>query len=166
MTEESSQEIAVIKTTKGTIEIKFFEDKAPNHVANFQELAQKGFYDGTKFHRVIPGFMIQGGDPNSKSDDRSQHGTGGPGYAIDAEFNDVKHHRGILSMARAQDPNSAGSQFFIMVKDSFFLDGEYSAFGEVISGMDVADEIVNSKRDARDNPIESIVVNSVKIEVR
>ncbi len=166
MTEEAGQEIGVIETTKGTIEVKFFEDKAPNHVANFQELAQKGFYDGTKFHRVIPGFMIQGGDPNSKGDDRSIHGTGGPGYSIDAEFNDVKHRRGILSMARAQDPNSAGSQFFIMVKDSFFLDNQYSAFGEVISGMDVADEIVNSKRDARDNPIEPIVVNSITIEVR
>ncbi len=166
MTEESGQEIGIIETNKGTIEVKFFEDKAPNHVANFQELAQKGFYDGTKFHRVIPGFMIQGGDPNSKGDDRSIHGTGGPGYAIDAEFNDVKHRRGILSMARAQDPNSAGSQFFIMVKDSFFLDNQYSAFGEVITGMDVADEIVNSKRDDKDNPIEPIVVNSIKIEVR
>ena len=167
MTEESSgQEVGIIETNKGTIELKFFEEKAPNHVANFQELAQKGFYDGTKFHRVIPGFMIQGGDPNSKGDDRSQHGTGGPGYSIDAEFNDIKHHRGILSMARAQDPNSAGSQFFIMVKDSFFLDGQYSAFGEVISGMEVADEIVDSQRDSRDNPIEPIVVNSIKIEVR
>ena len=166
MNEKSGQEIGLIETTKGTIEVKFFDKEAPNHVANFQELAQKGFYDGTKFHRVIPGFMIQGGDPNSKNDDRSLHGTGGPGYSIDAEFNDVKHCRGILSMARAQDPNSAGSQFFIMVKDSFFLDGQYSAFGEVISGMEVADEIVNSKRDAKDNPVEPIVVSSIKIEVR
>lgn len=110
--------------------------------------------------------MIQGGDPNSKDDNRRNDGIGGPGYSIKAEFNDIPHKRGILSMARSQDPNSAGSQFFIMVKDSFFLDNQYSAFGEVITGMDVADEIVNSKRDDKDNPIEPIVVNSIKIEVR
>lgn len=158
-----SKEVVVIETTHGTIKFEFFEDKAPGHVKNFKELANKNFYDGTTFHRVIPGFMIQGGDPNSKSDDRSQHGSGGPGYSIDAEFNDVKHERGILSMARSQEPNSAGSQFYICVKDSFFLDGQYTAFGKVIEGMDVADKIVNEPRDSNDNPEERIEMKSVSI---
>ena len=158
-----SKEAAVIETTHGTIKLEFFEDKAPGHVKNFKDLASKNFYDGTTFHRVIPGFMIQGGDPNSKSDDRSQHGTGGPGYSIDAEFNDVKHERGILSMARSQEPNSAGSQFYICVKDSFFLDGQYTAFGKVIEGMDVADKIVNEPRDSNDNPEEKMEMKSVTI---
>ena len=100
--------------------------------------------------------MVQGGDPNTKGDDRSTHGIGGPGYSIKAEFNDTQHKRGILSMARSQDPNSAGSQFFIVVKDAGFLDGQYTAFGKVISGMDVADQIVNAPRDSRDNPNERI----------
>ena len=152
----SAQEIAVIETKFGKIEIQFFEDKAPGHVKNFKDLAKKGFYDGTIFHRVIPGFMIQGGDPNTKSDDRSNHGMGGPGYSIKAEFNDTPHKRGILSMARSQDPNSAGSQFFIVVKDAAFLDGQYTAFGKVLSGMTVADQIVNAPRDRRDNPNERI----------
>ena len=152
----SAQEIAVIETKFGKIEIQFFEDKAPGHVKNFKDLAKKGFYDGTIFHRVIPGFMIQGGDPNTKSDDRSNHGMGGPGYSIKAEFNDTLHKRGILSMARSQDPNSAGSQFYIVVKDSAFLDGKYTAFGKVLSGMTVADQIVNAPRDRRDNPNERI----------
>ena len=152
----SAQEIAVIETKFGKIEIQFFEDKAPGHVKNFKDLAKKGFYDGTIFHRVIPGFMIQGGDPNTKSNDRSNHGMGGPGYSIKAEFNDTPHKRGILSMARSQDPNSAGSQFFIVVKDSAFLDGQYTAFGKVLSGMTVADQIVNAPRDRKDNPNERI----------
>ena len=152
----SAQEIAVIETKFGKIEMEFFEDKAPGHVKNFKDLAKKGFYDGTIFHRVIPGFMIQGGDPNTKSDDRSNHGMGGPGYSIKAEFNDTPHKRGILSMARSQDPNSAGSQFYIVVKDSAFLDGQYTAFGKVLSGMTVADQIVNAPRDRRDNPNERI----------
>jgi len=152
----SAQEIAVIETKFGKIEIQFFEDKAPGHVKNFKDLATKGFYDGTIFHRVIPGFMIQGGDPNTKSDDRSNHGMGGPGYSIKAEFNDTPHKRGILSMARSSDPNSAGSQFYIVVKDSAFLDGQYTAFGKVLSGMTVADQIVNAPRDKRDNPNERI----------
>ena len=152
----SAQEIAVIETKFGKIEVQFFKDKAPGHVKNFKDLAKKGFYDGTIFHRVIPGFMIQGGDPNTKSDDRSNHGMGGPGYSIKAEFNDTLHKRGILSMARSQDPNSAGSQFFIVVKDSAFLDGQYTAFGKVLSGMTVADQIVNAPRDRRDNPNERI----------
>ena len=152
----SAQEIAVIETKFGKIEMELFADKAPGHVKNFKDLAKKGFYDGTIFHRVIPGFMIQGGDPNTKSDDRATHGMGGPGYSINAEFNDTLHKRGILSMARSQDPNSAGSQFFIVVKKSSFLDGKYTAFGKVLSGMAVADQIVNAPRDKRDNPDERI----------
>ena len=156
VTAASAEEIAVIETNFGKMEIGFLPDKAPGHVKNFKDLAKKGFYDGTTFHRVIPGFMIQGGDPNTKSDDRSTHGMGGPGYSIKAEFNDTPHKRGILSMARSQDPDSAGSQFYVVVKDSFFLDGKYTAFGKVVSGMDVADKIVNAPRDGRDNPNERI----------
>jgi peptidyl-prolyl cis-trans isomerase B (cyclophilin B) len=148
----SAQEIAVIETNLGKIEMEFLKNKAPGHVKNFKDLVKKEFYDGTTFHRVIPGFMIQGGDPNTKSSDRSSHGMGGPGYSIKAEFNDTPHNRGIVSMARSSDPNSAGSQFFIVVKDSAFLDGQYTAFGRIISGMDVADKIVDSPRDPRDNP--------------
>jgi|TARA_Y100000031_G_scaffold77847_1_gene85771 peptidyl-prolyl cis-trans isomerase B (cyclophilin B) len=158
-------EIGVIETSHGTIEVEFFEDKASGHVKNFKDLANKEFYNGTTFHRVIPGFMIQGGDPNTKTNDRSSHGMGGPGYTIDAEFNDARHDRGVLSMARSQDPNSAGSQFFIVVKDSHFLDGQYTAFGKVTSGMDVADKIVDVARDARDNPTDRIEMK-VKIETR
>ncbi len=152
----SAQEIAVIETKLGKIEVEFLKNKAPGHVKNFKDLVKKGFYDGTIFHRVIPGFMVQGGDPNTKSSDRSKHGMGGPGYSIKAEFNDTPHKRGILSMARSSDPNSGGSQFFIVVKDSSFLDGKYTAFGRVVSGMDVADKIVSSSRDPKDNPNERI----------
>jgi peptidyl-prolyl cis-trans isomerase B (cyclophilin B) len=148
----SAKEIAVIETNFGKVEVEFFEDKAPGHVKNFKDLAKKGFYDGVTFHRVIPGFMIQGGDPNTKNNDRSNHGMGGPGYSIKAEFNDTLHKRGVLSMARSQDPNSGGSQFFIVVEDSNFLDGKYTAFGKVLSGMSVADTIVNVPRDPKDNP--------------
>ncbi len=147
---------AVLETKFGNIELKFFPEVAPNHVNNFIELAQKGFYDGTTFHRVIPGFMIQGGDPNSKEADKSRHGMGGPGYQVKAEFNEKPHKRGTLSMARAANPDSAGSQFFICVKDAPFLDRQYTVFGEVLSGMDVADKIVNQPRDPRDNPNERI----------
>ena len=159
-------EIAVIETTLGNIELEFLVEKAPGHVKNFKELVKKGFYDGTIFHRVIPGFMIQGGDPNSKSDDRSKHGTGDPGYTIKAEFNDTPHDRGILSMARSSDPDSAGSQFFIVVEDSHFLDNKYTAFGRVIKGMKVADKIVNVPRDRRDNPEDRVEMKSVKIVKR
>ncbi len=161
-TAAQSTEVAVIETTLGNIELEFLSD-APGHVKNFTDLANKGFYDGTLFHRVIPGFMIQGGDPNTKSDDRSTHGMGGPGYTIKAEFNSTSHDRGILSMARSQDPDSAGSQFFIVVKDSHFLDNQYTAFGRVIKGMDVADKIVSVPRDSRDNPNEKVELKSVKI---
>jgi len=147
-----SETTAMIETNLGTLELKFFPDVAPNHVKNFVDLAKKGFYDGTTFHRVIPGFMIQGGDPNSKNPDKSRHGMGGPGYTVKAEFNDKPHKRGTLSMARAQDPDSAGSQFFICVADAAFLNKQYTVFGEVISGMNVADKIVNQPRDKRDNP--------------
>ena len=140
----------------GDIVLKFYPDVAPNHAKNFCKLAAENFYDGTTFHRVIPGFMIQGGDPNSKNADRSNHGMGGPGYHIKAEFNNKPHKRGVLSMARAQDPDSAGSQFFICVADASFLDGQYTAFGEVVSGMEIADRVVNAKRDGRDNPLERI----------
>lgn len=153
MSENSEgQEVAVMQTNLGNITLKFFPDKAPKHVENFKKLAREGFYDGTKFHRVIPGFMIQGGDPNSKSDDRSMHGTGGPGYSVPAEFNDTPHTRGILSAARSSDPNSAGSQFFLMVARAPHLDGQYTAYGEVIDGMDVVDKIVALPKDRRDNP--------------
>ena len=151
-----SNEIAVIETPLGNIEFELLEDVAPGHVKNFKDLAKEGFYDGTIFHRVIPGFMVQGGDPNTKSDDRSSHGMGGPGHTIKAEFNDEPHVRGIVSMARSQDPDSAGSQFFVVLKDSGFLDGQYTAFGKVLSGMTVADQIVNVPRDRKDNPNEKI----------
>jgi peptidyl-prolyl cis-trans isomerase B (cyclophilin B) len=149
---------AVIETRLGEIEIELLPQKAPGHVKNFLELARKGFYDGTTFHRVIPGFMIQGGDPNTKDQkaSRSAHGTGGPGYTIKAEFNDTSHARGVVSMARSQDPDSAGSQFFVCVADARFLDRQYSAFGRVVRGMDVADKIVSAARDSRDNPHERI----------
>ena len=157
---------AILETTMGDIEIAFFPDVAPGHVDNFKKLAGEGFYDGTIFHRVIPGFMIQGGDPNSKSENRETHGAGGPGYDIKAEFNDTKHVRGIVSMARSQDPDSAGSQFFIVLKDSPFLDGQYTVFGRVVDGMDVADKIVNSERDSRDNPLDRIVIETVTVTAK
>jgi peptidyl-prolyl cis-trans isomerase B (cyclophilin B) len=147
---------AVIETKFGNIELRFFPDVAPNHVNNFIELAKKGFYDGTTFHRVIPGFMIQGGDPNSKNLDKSRHGQGGPGYTVKAEFNSKSHKRGTLSMARAANPDSAGSQFFICVADAPFLDRQYTVFGEVVSGMEVADKVVSQPRDRMDNPNERI----------
>jgi peptidyl-prolyl cis-trans isomerase B (cyclophilin B) len=140
----------------GDIQLKFFPDVAPNHVQNMVKLAKDKFYDGTTFHRVIPGFMIQGGDPNSKDPDRSRHGMGGPGHRVNAEFSQRPHKRGTLSMARSQDPNSAGSQFFICVADSSFLDGQYTVFGEVVNGMETVDRIVNSQRDGNDNPLERI----------
>ena len=155
---------AVIDTKFGKIELKFFPEVAPNHVNNFIDLAKKGFYDGTTFHRVIPGFMIQGGDPNTKDPDRKKHGMGGPGYAVKAEFNQTPHKRGILSMARSSDPDSAGSQFFICVGDAPFLDRQYTAFGQVTSGMDVADKIVGQPRDKQDNPLERVEIKVQLIE--
>lgn len=161
MAETSEKTRATIRvTTKGQpvgdIVLKFFSDVAPGHVKNFTKLAREGFYNGTTFHRVIPGFMIQGGDPNSKNPDRASHGMGGPGYRVKAEFNSLPHKRGTLSMARSNDPDSAGSQFFICVADSNFLDWQYTVFGEAVSGMEVADKVVNMKRDGRDNPLERV----------
>lgn len=154
---------AIIHTTFGDIALKFFPRLAPNHVDNFLDLATKGFYDGTIFHRVVPNFVIQGGDPNSRSDDKSRHGMGGPGYRLKAEFSNQPHKRGTVSMARSADPDSAGSQFFICVKDASFLDGKYTVFGEVTKGMDVVDKIVAQPRDARDNPLERI---EITVEIR
>jgi peptidyl-prolyl cis-trans isomerase B (cyclophilin B) len=155
---------ATLQTDLGDITIKFFYDKAPRHVENFIDLSAKGFYDGTMFHRVIPGFMIQGGDPNTKKpeDPHNPYGTGGNGNnRLKAEFNDVSLKRGIVSMARSTDPNSASSQFFIVVKDSPFLDNQYSAFAEVVTGMNVADQIANVPRDAKDRPNAPIRIKKV-----
>ena len=138
-------ETATINTAQGVIKIEFFPNAAPNHVKNFESLAKSGFYNGTIFHRIIPGFVIQGGDPNTKpgGTGRDQWGAGGPPYTVNAEFNSIPHHRGIVSMARSTDPNSAGSQFFIVLNDSDFLDGQYTVFGQVVQGMDVVDKIAS-----------------------
>ncbi len=151
---------AVIQTKLGEIELEFFPDKAPGHVKNFLDLAKKGFYDGTTFHRVIPGFMIQGGDPNSKDPDRSRHGLGGPGYTVEAEIK-RPNVRGAVATARQGDQvnpqrRSSGSQFFINVVDNAGLNGGYTVFGRVIEGMDVADKIAAAPRDGRDNPQERV----------
>jgi peptidyl-prolyl cis-trans isomerase B (cyclophilin B) len=166
----SKQEIQIMEKTTATIEtkfgeiaLKFFPEVAPNHVNSFIELASDGFYDGTTFHRIVPGFVIQGGDPNTKSDDRSKHGMGGPGFTLKAEFSKLPHKRGSLSMARAAHPDSAGSQFFICVADAPFLDGEYTIFGEVAEGMDVVDKIVSQPKDQRDNPVDRVEMK-VKVE--
>jgi len=145
-----------VETNFGNMSFSLLPDIAPETVRNFVKLASTGFYDGTLFHRVIPGFMIQGGDPNTKGSDKSSWGVGGPGYAIKAEFNSKSHRRGVVSMARAMDPDSAGSQFFIVTTDSTFLDGQYTAFGEVTEGIEVADKIVNLPRDGNDCPKEEV----------
>ena len=158
-----TDKVADIKTNKGTITIRFFPDVAPNHVKNFIDLAEKGFYNGSKFHRIIPNFMIQGGDPNTISGDPSTWGTGGSGKNVKAEFNSVHHVPGIVSMARSQSPDSASSQFFICVGDAGFLDKQYSAFGMVTSGMDVVNAIVATPRDANDRPKSPITMETVTI---
>ena len=156
---------AIIKTKFGDLEVRFFQDVAPMHVENFIKLAKEGFYNGTIFHRVIPGFMIQGGDPNTKDSLRKEsYGQGGPGYAVKAEFSDIPHKRGILSMARAAEPDTAGSQFFIVVEDSRFLDHKYTVFGEVTKGIGVADKIVVLPRDDRDNPKERVEMTIMIVE--
>ena len=138
---------AIIKTKFGDMEIKFLPDVAPNHVENFIKLAKSGFYNGTIFHRAIPGFMIQGGDPNTKDSlKKNAYGQGGPGHNVKGEFSDLPHKRGVVSMARANDPDSAGSQFFIVVEESRFLDRKYTIFGEVVKGIGVADKIVGLPR--------------------
>ena len=147
---------AKITTKFGEINLEFFPKQAPGHVKNFIDLAKDGFYNKTTFHRIIPGFMIQGGCPNTKPDGTGRPGTGGPGYNIDAEFNPISHKRGILSMARSNDPNSAGSQFFIVHEDSTFLDNNYTVFGKVTSGLEVVDIIVSQPKDGNDLPNERI----------
>lgn len=162
--------VAVIDTNLGQIVVQMLPTKAPKHVKAFEELAGKKFFDGTKFHRVIPGFMIQGGDPNTKKDNHSGYGLGGPGFTVAGEPNDVNHVRGILSAARSQDRNSAGSQFFIVVKDSAFLNPSgpgtgYDPYGRVLSGMDIADRIVNLPRDEHDCPLDAnpAIVKSISM---
>ncbi len=160
-------EVAVLTTEKGEIVLEFFPDDAPLHVANFKNLAKAGFYDGTTFHRVIPGFMIQGGDPNSKDDDPMNDGQGGPGYSVQAEFNKRHHEPGILSMARSTDPNSAGSQFFICLGTPTNLDGKYTVFGRTIKGMDVVKAIGKTRREPpRDAQKPAVKMKSVKIVKR
>jgi cyclophilin family peptidyl-prolyl cis-trans isomerase len=160
-------EVAVIDTNFGKIVLEFFPNAAPNHVANFKKLARQGFYDGSQFHRVISGFMIQGGDPNSKDSDPSNDGTGNAGYQVKAEFNKISHKKGIVSMARgAYSVDSASCQFFIMLEDTPRLDGQYTVFGEVIEGMDVVEKIGNVKVDSRDHPVQPVVMKKVTIEKR
>ena len=153
-----------IETNHGNISFNLLPELAPETVRNFEKLVRDGFYNGTLFHRVIPGFMIQGGDPNTKTDNKGSWGMGGPGYSIKAEFSSRSHLRGIVSMARSQDPNSAGSQFFIVTSDSAFLDREYTVFGQVKEGMDVADKIVNEQRDGNDCPLEKVEMKKVTLE--
>ncbi len=140
----TKNDVVILETNRGIMKLKLFPEIAPKHCLNFKKLANSGFYDGTAFHRIIPGFMIQGGDINSRDNDPDNDGQGGPGWTVDAEFNDIKHKRGILSMARSRNPNSAGSQFFICVADSPHLDGKYTAFGEVVENLHVIDHIVNT----------------------
>ena len=156
--------IANIETNHGKISFELLPDLAPETVRNFEKLAKDGFYDGTLFHRIIPGFMIQGGDPNTKTDNKGSWGMGGPGYNVKAEFSSRSHLRGIVSMARAQDPDSAGSQFFIVTSDSAFLDRQYTVFGQVKEGMDVADKIGNMDKDGNDCPLEKVVMTKVTLE--
>ena len=155
---------ANIETNHGKISFELLPDLAPETVRNFEKLTKDGFYDGTLFHRVIPGFMIQGGDPNTKTDNKGSWGMGGPGYNVKAEFSSRSHLRGIVSMARAQDPDSAGSQFFIVTSDSAFLDRQYTVFGQVKEGMDVADKIVSMDKDGNDCPLEKVVMTKVTLE--
>ena len=172
-------EVAVISTKFGDIVLEFFDELAPKHVESFKLHARNGYYNGTIFHRVIPDFMIQGGDPLTRSEDKSRHGTGGNAakyfgigkesepstWDLPAEFSSRSHSRGILSMARSQNPDSGGSQFFICVGDAPFLDSQYTVFGRVIEGMNVADKIVNDPRDQRDNPNDRIEMK-VRLEKR
>jgi peptidyl-prolyl cis-trans isomerase B (cyclophilin B) len=154
---DSKSPHVLVKTKFGEMEIVLFPELAPKHVESFLKLAKSGFYNGTIFHRIIPGFMIQGGDPLTKDpSNRSRYGTGGPGYNLPAEFNKVAHEKGILSAARTADPNSAGSQFFIMADKAPHLDGQYTVFGEIVKGLEVVDTIVNQPRDMKDNPLERI----------
>ena len=173
------EDYAIISTSYGDMTIQFFEGAAPKHVESFKTHANNGFYNGTIFHRVIPGFMIQGGDPNTKGENKASYGTGGHAakyygigieedsktWNIPAEFNNIKHTRGILSMARSNDPNSGGSQFFICAANVPHLNGKYTVFGQVVEGDEIIDQIINLPRDARDNPNRRVEM-SVRIEQR
>jgi peptidyl-prolyl cis-trans isomerase B (cyclophilin B) len=170
-TTSAPDEVAVLETTKGKMVVEFWTKEAPQTVANFKKLARQGFYDGTGFHRIIKDFMIQGGDPKSKNPKAPDLGTGDPGYKINAEFNSRKHVKGVISMARSADPNSAGSQFFIMHGTAPSLDNQYTGFGKLIVGMDVLDDIANSPVTANaqgepSKPAEWTTVKSVKIVPR
>ena len=156
----------IITTKFGDIEVELYSDSAPKTVENFKDLTKKGFYDGLIFHRIVPGFVIQGGDPYTRNTtNRRRWGTGGPGWNIKAEFNKNTHTRGVLSMARSQDPDSAGSQFFIVLKDSNFLDGQYTIFGKVKSGMEAVDKIATLKTDDADAPINPEQAEIIKVTV-
>ena len=152
---QSEDKLAILETSQGNIVIEFFPNEAPNHVSNFMNLTDTGFYDGVLFHRIIPGFMIQGGDPNTKNDDNSTWGIGGPSHSVNSEFNDIKHNRGIVSMARSQDPNSAGSQFFIVHQNSNFLDQQYTVFGRIVTdeSFETLDKIASVEIGQRDIPV-------------
>ncbi len=164
-----TNEVAIIHTTKGDMVVEFWSDVAPNTVENFKKLARSGFYDGTAFHRIIKRFMVQGGDPLTKDKTKEDmYGTGGPGYQIKAEFNNRKHQKGVLSMARAANPDSAGSQFFICHADAPFLDGKYTTFGKLIKGEDVLDKIANtpvgpSQSGENSKPMERVEIINIKI---
>ena len=168
-TMSNSNEVAVIKTNEGEMVVQFWTDAAPNTVENFKKLARQGFYDGTIFHRIVKGFMIQGGDPNSKDPAKeNSYGTGDPGYKIKAEFNNHSHDRGVVSMARGPDPDSAGSQFFICLAPVRRLDGQYTTFGKLIKGDDVLDKIGNTPVEQNtqgetSKPTKRVVIESVKI---
>jgi peptidyl-prolyl cis-trans isomerase B (cyclophilin B) len=160
----STNEVAVIKTTEGEMVAEFWPDVAPKTVENFKKLAKSGFYDGTAFHRVIKGFMIQGGDPLTKDEsNQARWGTGDPGYKIKAEFNKKSHERGVLSMARSADPDSAGSQFFICHGAPRQLDGQYTAFGKLIKGDDVLEKIATTQTTTPDRPVKRMNIESIKI---
>ncbi len=164
---KAADEVAVVKTNLGTMVLEFWPDVAPKHVENFKTLAKKGFYDGTAFHRVIKGFMIQGGDPLTKDDSQqARWGTGDPGYKIKAEFNDKAHVRGVLSAARSQDPDSAGCQFFICHDRAASLDHKYTAYGKLIKGDDVLEKIATTETAPGDRPLKKVVVESIKIVPR
>jgi len=179
MSNVTKEDYAIISTSYGDMTVQFFEGAAPKHVESFKTHASNGFYNGTIFHRVIPGFMIQGGDPNTKGENKASYGTGGHAakyygigneedsktWNLPAEFNNIKHTRGILSMARSNDPNSGGSQFFICAANVPHLNGKYTVFGQVVEGDDIIDQIINLPRDARDNPNRRVEM-SVRIEQR
>ena len=180
MTYEKENDVAVISTNFGDMIVEFYPDIAPMHVDSFVALVNEEYFDGTTFHRVIPGFMIQGGDPNSRNENKATHGTGGRAgkffgigneedpstWLIPQEFNDPPHVKGILSMARTNDPNSASSQFFICHDNASFLDNNYTVFGKVVEGLDIIDEIANVAKDQNDNPLERVEMLSVRIAKR